>query len=157
MNIQLLRIDDRLIHGQVVIGWASHLNTREIILCDDSVVENEWEKELYLSCVPGTISAQILTVTDTAAYLMEKSENHRRTIVLVESPFVIEQLLDKGAPISEVNIGGMHYKDARKKFLPYVYINEEEISVFNRCMERNVRFECLDVPNGKKVALEKLL
>jgi PTS system mannose-specific IIB component len=157
MDIQLLRIDDRLIHGQVVIGWARHLNTREIILCDNAVVKNDWEKELYLSCVPDNIAAKILGITQTVAYLKDEAADPGSTIVLVESPLVIEELLDAGLPITSVNVGGMHFKDARKKYLPYVYINEEEISAFNRCMDRNVRFECLDVPNGKKVALEKLL
>jgi PTS system mannose-specific IIB component len=157
MDLQLLRIDDRLIHGQVVIGWASKLNTREIVLCDDSVVENEWEKELYLACVPGPIAPRIMNVSDTAAYLKNDGNDLRRTILLVESPYVIEDLLDQGVPVEEVNVGGMHFKDQRRKFLPYLYMNDEEIEVFNRCMNRDVRFICLDVPNGKKIALERLL
>ena len=47
MDVQLFRIDDRLIHGQVVIGWVKYLKSKRIILCDDDVVKNEWEKELY--------------------------------------------------------------------------------------------------------------
>ena len=157
MDIQLLRIDDRLIHGQVVIGWASQLNTREIILCDDSVAENEWEKELYLACVPQTITSRIMTVRDTADYLQHESNDLRRTILLVESPLVIESLLDAGVPVKDVNVGGMHFKDQRRKFLPYLYMNDEDISSFNRCMEREVHFTCLDVPNGKKIELKRIL
>ena len=70
-NLQLLRIDDRLIHGQVVIGWVTHLNTKEIILCDDSVAENEWEKELYLSCVPKNIKAKTYTSSGTSVIFNE--------------------------------------------------------------------------------------
>jgi len=61
-NIQLFRIDDRLIHGQVVIGWASVLNSNSIIVCDNSVYENDWEKELYLSCAPDSLKTIILDV-----------------------------------------------------------------------------------------------
>lgn len=157
MNLQLLRIDDRLIHGQVVIGWASHLKTREILLCDDSVSENEWEKELYLSCVPVSITAKILNIPDTAQYLKESGNDFSRTIILVESPMVVEKLLDYGVTIAKVNVGGMHYKDERRKYLPYLFINDEEAASFTRCIQRKVQFECLDVPNGKKVALERLL
>jgi mannose/fructose/N-acetylgalactosamine-specific phosphotransferase system component IIB len=155
--LQLLRIDDRLIHGQVVIGWATHLNTKEIILCDDTVADNEWEKELYLSCVPSNIDAKILNVSDTVSYLTNKVQKNGKIIMLVESPMVIEQLLNAGMQIDLVNIGGMHFKDQRKKYLPYVYINEAELATFNRCMKRNVHFECLDVPNGKKVSLKRLI
>jgi mannose/fructose/N-acetylgalactosamine-specific phosphotransferase system component IIB len=51
MKVQLFRIDDRLIHGQVVIGWANYLKSNRILLCDEEIMQNGWEKELYLTCV----------------------------------------------------------------------------------------------------------
>ena len=48
MGVQLFRIDDRLIHGQVLLGWARPLKSERILLCDDEVSQNDWEKELSL-------------------------------------------------------------------------------------------------------------
>ncbi len=157
MAVQLVRIDDRLIHGQVVIGWANFLNTREIVLCDDSVSENDWEKELYLSCVPESIKTHIMNVAETTAFINNRESDHSSAMILINSPAVLEELLKSGAQIERVNIGGIHFQDARKKYLPYLYINNEEMDAFRRCMERGVQFECLDVPTGKKIAFENLI
>lgn len=157
MNIQLFRIDDRLIHGQVVLGWAAFLHSRRIILCDDLVSENEWEKELYLSIVPSYIESLILTVRQTAELLKNNETDFSKTIILVNSPTVIEQILDLGIQLTKINVGGMHFQDSRKKYLPYLFLNEQEVESFYRIMKRGVQFNCLDVPQGKTVALENIL
>lgn len=156
MNVQLFRIDDRLIHGQVVLGWANALNSKAILLCDDSVSENQWEKELYLSCVPDTLKTEILDINDTVK-LLKSDEDLSKTIVLVNGPQIIEKLLEKGLDLKKINVGGIHFRDGRKSFLPYLYLDGEEVKSFLRCMEKGVVFECLDVPTGNKVNLKNLL
>ncbi len=157
MGIQLFRIDDRLIHGQVVIGWASFLNSSKIILCDDSVSENEWEKELYLSIVPENIQSEVLDVPSMAQRLQDGAGDLKKAIILVSSPKVVEALLNAGVKLKQVNVGGIHFKEGRHKYLSYLYLDESEVSAFKRCIERGVRFECQDVPNSKKVPLEHIL
>lgn len=157
MDIQLIRIDDRLIHGQVVIGWAGHLKTKQIILCEDSVAKNDWEKELYLSIVPKNIKAKIMTIVELAEYLKDSHLDLKKTIILVNSPRVIEKLIQLGAPINKVNVGGIHFKDGRRKILNYLYLNEDEIDSFKRCIEMGVEFDCQDIPLCKRTPLRKLI
>jgi len=157
MNIQLIRIDDRLIHGQVVIGWAGHLKTRQIILCEDSIAQNEWEKELYLSIVPDNIKAKIMTTLELAEYLKDSHLDLEKTIILVNSPRVIEKLIKLGAPINKVNVGGIHFKDGRKKLLNYLYVDDDEIASFKRCIDKGVEFHCQDIPFCKQTPLRKLI
>ena len=157
MDIQLIRIDDRLIHGQVVIGWAGYLKTRQIILCEDSVADNDWEKELYLSIVPKHIEAHVMTTKELAEYLKNSHLDLHKTIVLVNSPKVIEQLIQMGAPINKVNVGGIHFKDGRKKLLNYLYLNDDEIDSFKRCIDKGVEFDCQDIPLCKRTPLGKLI
>ena len=59
-DVQLFRIDDRLIHGQVVLGWAQKIGTKRIILCDEEIAGNEWERELYMSCVPEGMETLVI-------------------------------------------------------------------------------------------------
>jgi len=157
MDIQLIRIDDRLIHGQVVIGWAGHLKTKQIILCEDSVAKNEWEKELYLSIVPEHIKAKIMTTDELADFLKDPHLNLEKTIILVNSPRVIENLIQLGTPINKVNVGGIHFKDGRRKLLNYLYLNEDEIASFLRCIDKGVEFDCQDIPLCKRTPLRKLI
>ncbi|HHM01401.1 MAG TPA: PTS mannose/fructose/sorbose transporter subunit IIB [Caldithrix abyssi] len=157
MKIQLYRIDDRLIHGQVVIGWVSVLHSDKIILCDDEVEANDWEKELYLSCVPDGLKTLILDEKHAAELLNNSGGDDSKAIFLVKGPEVIEHLLDKGVSFHTVNVGGIHYKEGRRNFLPYLYLSDEEIASFHRCMKKGVRFECLDVPTGHKVDIREVI
>ena len=71
MPIALYRIDDRLIHGQVVVGWGQPLGLGFIVLVDDEVASSEWEQELYRMGVPPEMSVQFSTVDDAAANLAD--------------------------------------------------------------------------------------
>ena len=157
MNVQLFRIDDRLIHGQVVIGWFNFLNSEKVILCDDSVAQNEWEKELYLSSVPDNVLAAVLSTDEMARQLKTSSIDLSKTIVLVNSPFVIETLVQKEAAPETVNVGGIHYKEGRREFLPYLFLNEQEIASFKKLMDLGIEFYCQDVPSAKPIPLQKVL
>lgn len=157
MDIQLVRIDDRLIHGQVVITWVTKLASTRIILCDNMVYANEWERELYLSCTSEEIETTILDVEQTIALLKEGGEDFSATILLVSGPAEIEALKSGGVQLPTVNVGGIHYKEGRKGYLPYLYLNDEDKASFKRCMELGVKFECLDVPTGCCVKLESLI
>jgi len=157
MSLVLIRIDDRLIHGQVTVGWGSFLNPDRILLVSDEIAENEWEKELYQSCVPFNIAVSILSTDETIKVLTEKTFENERVIILVESPSVIVELVKRGASLHQVNIGGMHYRENKKKILPYVYVDEQDIQNFYFLEEHNIELICQDLPQAKKENLSELL
>jgi mannose/fructose/N-acetylgalactosamine-specific phosphotransferase system component IIB len=150
MQVQLFRIDDRLIHGQVVIGWVKYLKSKRIILCDDDVVKNEWEKELYLSCVPRNLEAIVFNLKETAAYLLNKIEHNDKTIVLVKSPVVLTKIVDIGYIPKVVNLGGMHYAESRVKFLSYLFLSPSEVECLKLLQQRGICIYCQDIPTSKK-------
>ena len=157
MQSIFIRIDDRLIHGQVIISWVNHLHTKNIILCDDSIAGSEWESELYLSIVPEELTAKVFSVDDTAKYIISNAEEMQNTIILISSPTVLEKLVDNNIKIDKVNVGGIHYKDEKEKYLTYLYLDNEDKASFRRCFNKGINFECLDVPDGKKIALENII
>jgi len=157
MNVQLFRIDDRLIHGQVVIGWVAFLNSHQILLCDDAVYENNWEKELYLSIVPENIKTLVLDVNQTAQLLSDPQNDLSRTIILVNSPLIVEKLLNLGVQLSKINIGGIHFREGREKYLPYLYLSKTELESLQASMQKGTHFDCQDMPQSKAIPLEKLL
>ncbi len=157
MSIQLLRIDDRLIHGQVVLGWVNSLNSNQIILCDNSVAENEWEKELYLSVVPDPLEARVFSVKEMAEVIISGKIDLSKTIVLINGPQIAEELLAYGAKIKKINLGGIHYREGRSKLLPYLYLDTKERESFRYLIDRGVLIECQDTPEAKRVLLKNLL
>ena len=150
MDIQLFRIDDRLIHGQVVLGWANYLQSKRIFLCDNLVVQNEWEKELYLSCVPSHLQSVILSIHETTSYLLNESVPDDKTIVLVRSPRVLIEIAESGFSPRNVNLGGMHYMENRRQYLPYVFLSDEDINDIKILINMGISIYCQDLPTSKK-------
>ncbi len=82
MTIVLNRIDDRLIHGQVVVGWGQPLDVKFIVLVDDAVAESDWEQELYRMGVPPEMEVRFHSVADAARLLDGYRTDGRAGIVL---------------------------------------------------------------------------
>jgi mannose/fructose/N-acetylgalactosamine-specific phosphotransferase system component IIB len=156
MPILLYRVDERLIHGQVIVGWGNRLKPNQIVLANDQVASNPWERELYLACVPPETKTIILTVNQAANLISKNQCQPEKTIVLVDSPTDIQRMLEQGVKIKSVNVGGIHSKSGRKKILPYLFLSPEEISAFKSIISWGVECECRDVPMAEKYDLSTL-
>jgi mannose/fructose/N-acetylgalactosamine-specific phosphotransferase system component IIB len=157
MPIILYRIDERLIHGQVVVGWGNSLRLDRIVLANDKVASNPWERELCLACVPPEIKTTILSVDEAINQISKDGFKKEKTILLVDSPFDVLRMVEKGVQIDWVNVGGIHSKQGRKRILPYLYLSTEEISAFRKLFRLGIRCECRDVPLAEKKNLSILL
>ena len=154
----LVRIDDRLIHGQVTVGWGGCLRPDRILLANDEVAENPWEQDLYISVAPPETEICVATVEEAAEKVQEEQqENTRRTILLVNSPRDALRLVEYGAPIREINVGGLHFREGRHQILPFVFADQEDIEAFRSLLQRGVQLECRDVPTCRKTELNKIL
>ncbi|NOY76467.1 MAG: PTS sugar transporter subunit IIB [Calditrichaeota bacterium] len=150
MPFSLVRIDDRLIHGQVVVGWVHAMRPDRIILCNDEVATSDWEKELYLNSYTDTdVEIDIWTMDETLAYLRSPEFLKEKVILLVESPKDAWNLVERGAPITEINVGGMHYKENAREITSYVFVSQDDINYFKRLHEKGIKIEARDVPNAK--------
>ncbi len=156
MGVQLFRIDDRLIHGQVLLGWARPLKSERILLCDDEVSQNDWEKELYCSCVMGSLKAMVCGVKESASILSALEDNDK-TIVLVKEPKVVMDIVGEGYIPASVNMGGIHFADNRKRYLPYVYLNPEEVKQLHWLLDKGISIYCQDVPTGKRYDMRDIV
>ena len=157
MAVQLFRIDDRLIHGQVVLGWAKPLNCQRIVLCDDEVVVNEWERELYTSCILDKMESLFFNTKQTASYLSDNGRDQKRTIVLVKSPKIALQVIDNGYKPNEINLGGLHYAPERKEYLPYIFLSKQEIGDIKSITAKGIPVYCQDIPTSKKYNVDDVI
>lgn len=155
MTIVLHRIDDRLIHGQVVVGWARPLGVEFIALVDDTVAASDWEQELYRMGVPREMT---LFFADVAAAEREHAaweSDARAGIVLTADIDTMSRLAER-VPIAEVNLGGIHHRPGRIQRLRYVFLTPDEERALRALADRGVRISAQDVPGGKPVELADL-
>lgn len=158
MSVELFRIDDRLIHGQVVVGWGQTLGVAFIVLVDDEVRASEWEQELYRMGVPPEMRVVFADVGEGIARLPEWMADARRGIVLTGDIATMARLAEasEGA-VRAVNLGGVHFREGRREKLRYVYLTDEEAAGLRAIAARGVEISAQDVPTGRKVPLADLL
>ena len=157
MTVALVRLDDRLVHGQVVVGWANALRANRIALVDDRIVHSAWERELYCLGVPPDIRLDFESVESAAGKWEELESSDHRTIVLTGDIDTLVRLCDASDRITEVNLGGLHQSDGRTQRLPYVFLSNEEMEQLKQLSMRGIRIAAQDVPTARPVALEALL
>ena len=156
MTLVLYRIDDRLIHGQVVVGWGQAMDIEFIVLVDDAVASSDWEQELYRMGVPPEMDVFFHGVTDATGRLEVYRGDRRRGILLTGDVRSMACLVAAGG-IPAVNVGGIHHRPGRVQRLRYVFLNEDEERQLREIAARGVEVAAQDVPAAWPVPLDELL
>ena len=157
MAIELYRIDDRLIHGQVVVGWGQPLDIGFIVLVDDEVATSEWEQELYRMGVPPEMRVVFETVDSAARHLGEYVAEAARGILLTGDIATMQRLVGAGVRIPAVNVGGIHHRADRVQRLRYVFLSPGEERALQALAAQGVTVSAQDVPAARPVPLDELL
>jgi mannose/fructose/N-acetylgalactosamine-specific phosphotransferase system component IIB len=156
MPILLYRVDDRLIHGQVIIGWGRPLGIDFILLVDDQVRESSWEQDLYRMGVPSGIEVIFASKAEATAALARMNADDRRGILLAGEIGTVTDLLAAGAAIPRLNLGGIHHKPGRTERLPYLYLTDEELGVLRELEKGGLEISAQDLPTATPVSLRSL-
>lgn len=157
MPLVLCRIDDRLIHGQVVIGWGRPLGVTLIVLVDDQVAASPWEQELYRMAVPPEIRVEFAGVADAAAHLAGWATTAERVLVLTgDIPTMIALHAARADLLRRINLGGIHHRPGRLERLRYLYLTEAELVALKALAASGAEVTAQDLPTAAPVRLESL-
>jgi PTS system mannose-specific IIB component/fructoselysine and glucoselysine-specific PTS system IIB component len=157
MSIVLCRIDDRLIHGQVVIGWGRAMGIDLIILVDDQVAASPWEQELYRMAVSPDIEVRFVTMADAARQMTEWQSNGKRGLVLTGDLETMAALLSSSpAVVQRINLGGIHHRAGRRERLPFIYLTDAELRTLQELEAGGAVITAQDLPTTAPVALRAL-
>ena len=158
MPVVLYRVDERLIHGQVVVGWGGELDPDRIVVADDILADSPWEQELYAMGMPVDVAAEFVAVEAAAERLPEWQSGDERVIVLTRDIRSMQRLAESGALDGEkVNIGGVHHAPGRARVLRYVFLDDEDRKRLRDLAGRGIHVVARDVPGARGVGLEELV
>jgi D-glucosaminate PTS system EIIB component len=156
--ILLYRVDERLIHGQVVVAWGAVLHPDRIAVVDDDLAASEWEQELYVMGLPEGLETVFVTVAAARQALAEWRGSPLRSILLTRDVGTMWRLAEGGTLAGEtVNIGGIHHAPGRRAVLPYVFLSPEERDELRLLAGTGVRICARDLPAAREVPLEQLV
>jgi len=151
----LHRIDDRLIHGQVLVAWGARLDPARIWVVDDGVAASEWERELFREAAPG-IEVRVASVAEAAAAHAGEAEAPRAAFLLVRDLDTARRLAEAGARVAEWNVGGLHYAPGKEKVNDYVYLDERDRESAKALLAGGARLIVQDVPASRPLPLGTL-
>jgi mannose/fructose/N-acetylgalactosamine-specific phosphotransferase system component IIB len=157
MAIVLCRVDDRLLHGQVVLGWGQPLGIDQIILVDDHVSASEWEQDLYRMSVTPDIEVRFVSVTEASAHLAEWQGNGKRGLLLTGDVETMAALYAADpVTVHHINLGGIHHRAGRRERLPYLYLTDEELRSLEALEAKGADVTAQDLPTTAPVSLRAL-
>jgi len=153
MPVALFRIDDRLIHGQVVEAWVPHLKTDEIVVVSDEIASDEMRRAIMRFSTPEGVGLKILRIEDAFEYL-NGAPSSGNILVLLPGLKEAADMISKGLKIRSLNIGGMHYS-AGKNFSigKAIFLSEEDRGYLKFISGAGVELEGRGVPTDKPINL----
>ncbi|MEJ7808815.1 MAG: PTS sugar transporter subunit IIB [Gemmatimonadaceae bacterium] len=157
MGVDLFRVDDRLIHGQVVVGWGQPMRLGFIALVDDEVAASEWEQELYRMGVPPEMHVYFEDVDGAARALPGWQRDPRPGILLTPDIETMARLVVASPAVRTVNLGGIHHRAGRVHRLRYIYLTPGEEAALRSLAARGVQVTAQDVPSARPMPLDDVL
>ena len=157
MGLELFRIDDRLIHGQVVVGWGQPLDIDFIVLVDDEVAASDWEQELYRMGVPPEMDVHFLSVEEAGRRLPALAADGRPGILLTGDIETMHRLAQTTGLVRRVNLGGIHHRVGRTQRMRYIFLSPDEERALRELAASGVEVVAQDVPSARVASLEEVL
>ncbi len=158
MPLILFRIDERLLHGQVLVGWGSRLGIERYVVVDEALTHSPWEQELYASGLPRGVDALFLPPEEAIARFAELDDGAERGALLTRGTGAMRRLAESGLLRDrKVNVGGLHAGPGREKRLDYVYLGDDEVEDLLAIRPLVAKLTARDLPTAPEVPAERLL
>lgn len=156
-NVVLARVDDRLIHGEVVTAWTPTMRANRIIIVDDEVAKDEFNVRVVKALAPAGTKVFVYDVENASDRLMRPGKEGERIIVLTKSPTTFDRLVKAGVPFKEVNLGGAGIRGERKPFINNVALSPEEVQSCESLQQQGVRVYYQLVPEQGVTEIDSAL
>ncbi|CAM2839181.1 PTS sugar transporter subunit IIB [Erysipelothrix tonsillarum] len=147
--IQKIRIDDRLLHGQVAYSWKSALNYEAIVIASDDAATNAIRKQALKLAKPDGVKLAIRSIDEAITLLNNDKLKSLKVFVVTASPLDALKLYQGIKETPTCTIGGVQMKDGRKAFAPAVYFTPEELEAMDSIVTAGISVEVKQVPDDK--------
>lgn len=158
MTLELFRIDERLLHGQVIVGWGMRLGIDYYVVVDDDLADSAWEQDIYAAGLADPTTAEFVSRSEAIKRFRELNSIAGRGALLTRGTADMRALADEGLLSGKrVNLGGLHAAPDRRRVLNYVHLNAAEERDLEAIHEASAGVTARDLPAGREVGMEDLV
>lgn len=157
MDVRLLRIDSRLLHGQVTTNWAKAINVNRILVVSDRVARDLTRKTLIIQAAPLGIRTNVITVEKMIRIYHDPRFDVLKPMILVEDPVDAKRVVEGGVKVSSINIGAVSFDAARVMVTDAIAVSEADVEAFKWFHHRGIKLDVRKVSNDSSKNLWKSL
>lgn len=157
MEITNVRIDERLIHGQVAAMWTGALKISRIIVVDNEIVKNDFRKRMLKMACPNGVKLSILDAATATTNINNRKYEGDRIFLIVSGPETLVDMVNNGFELKEVNVANMSGGSDTKQIKKTVCITVEDEKNFRDLSERGIYFYTQMIPSAEKEEFMPLL
>jgi PTS system mannose-specific IIB component/fructoselysine and glucoselysine-specific PTS system IIB component len=155
--IKLIRIDDRLVHGQVAFTWTPALGADCLLIANDKVAKDEFMKMTLSLAKPAGTKLLIKTVKDAAVFLNDEKSKNAKVLVLINNIKDAAALAADVPEITSVNLGGLRSKEGSKLISKAIAVNDDDITIIREMLAKGLELEVRQVPTDNRQLVESLI
>ncbi|MET4696746.1 PTS N-acetylgalactosamine transporter subunit IIB [Endozoicomonas lisbonensis] len=155
-NIVLVRIDNRLLHGQVAVTWSHHAGGNLILVANDDASSDEVRQNLMDMAAPSTMATRYFSIQKTID-VIHKASPAQKIVLVVETPQDVLQLVKGGVPLTQVNVGNMHFSDGKNQVHKTVSVDQSDIESFRSLNEMGVQCTIQRVPTEDPIDIMSVI
>jgi PTS system mannose-specific IIB component len=148
--IVLVRIDDRLVHGQIVQGWLKILDVDIILVVSGVMTLDNMQQVLMAMSVPDNIKLDIKNLKDATSAITNGQYDKERVMILAISPSDVLYMIENGSNFKSVNVGGMHFIKGKRQLLHNLCVNDDDVESLYKIHIKSVEIEGRILPEDEK-------
>lgn len=156
-NIVLARVDDRLIHGEVVSVWTPSLSVNRIVVADDEVAADKFNSRVLKALAPAGVKVNVYSVDKASEKMKEEETKGERILILAKTPITFKRMVENGVALKEVNLGGMGLRGERTPFIKNVSASPDELTAIKEMRAKSVRVYYQLVPEQQIIEVDEYI
>ncbi|MBN1636412.1 MAG: PTS sugar transporter subunit IIB [Deltaproteobacteria bacterium] len=157
MNVVLLRVDDRFIHGQILESWIPFLRAQGIIVANDELANDQFQKAIMSMAIPERINLRIVPVEIVSRVLSAKEFSDKPTLIIVSSIKDASRLYQNGLAFTKLNIGNMKARDGSRQVSFSAWVDSEDIELLKDFIARGVYVNLQSVPRERDIDMRTII
>jgi mannose/fructose/N-acetylgalactosamine-specific phosphotransferase system component IIB len=150
----MVRVDDRLLHGQIIVGWGQSLALHPVLLVSDRVTKDASLSKTFRQLIPSEQEGDVITLTEAAERWVRGDFKDQRPMLVVETPVDALRLVKLGAQMKVLVLGGLHFREGREEVLPYIFLSEWDRTTLHELRQLGVKIQSQDLPTSTPVPFE---
>ena len=160
MSVTTMRIDDRLIHGQIVTRWIADAQADTILIADDMAAGDATQQMLLKLVAPANINLLIKTINEAAQLLASSELDDKKVLLMLRNPATALALCNLGFHIDTINVGNIsnaRSETGRKKLLSFIFVEAQDVECLKALAAIGITMDISVVTNDTSIDAMELL